>query len=206
MQDVILAGTTVDLIYLTTDGGRFWRRVFGTLGASAINYAIRFSRGNPSQIWVGGETGRFAPYLLFSTDGGESWGDRIWFPPNIGPYTYDNAVYDIAIDPTNDSVLYFGMLGGIVRTSDKGQTFQRILGWDDGIYRHWRLAINPTDPQELLATGFYLYRTTDGGQSWQRITPPDNRNNMYALAVDWQQRVLFASASSPGNGIYKLHF
>jgi len=200
----VLAGTTVDLIYLSTDSGIIWRKIFGTLGASAINYSICFSNASASEIWVGGETGFFAPYLLHSSDGGESWSD-IWFPPDfgLGP---DNAVYDIAIDPTNDSVLYFGMLGMIGKTTNKGETFQRILGWEDGIYPHWRLAINPSNPQELLATGFFLYRTTDGGKSWQRITPPDNRNGLYALAVDWQQRVLFVSASSPGNGIYKLRF
>jgi hypothetical protein len=29
---------------------------------------------------------------------------------------------------------------------------------------------------------------------------------LYALAVDWQRRVLYVSTSSPGNGIYKLYF
>jgi len=160
-------------------------------------HQMRFGRG--------GETSRFAPTLEHSTDGGNSW-RRIFFPANFGPYYVDNVIYDIAVDPINENVVYFGMLGVIAKTTDKGETFQRILGWEDGIYRHWRLAINPSNPQELLATGFYLYRTTDGGQFWQKITPPDNRNNLYALAVDWQQRILFTSASSPGNGIYRLRF
>jgi len=202
---IIFGGTSVSLIYSSSNGGLLWRQITGTVGASAFNYAIRFNLSKPNEVWVGGETGRFAPYLLHSMDLGLNW-QHISFPPNIGPYTYDNAVYDIAIDPANDSILYFGMLGVIVKTTDKGQTFQRILGWEDGIYRHWRLAINPSNPQELLATGFYLYRTTDGSKSWQRITPPDNRNNLYALAVDWSRRVLYVSASSPGNGIYKLEF
>ena len=202
---IILAGTSVSLVYLSSNGGLLWQQITGTVGASAFNHIIRFNSSRANEVWVGGETGRFAPYLLHSMDLGLNW-RNISFPPNIGPYTYDNAVYDIAIDPTNDSILYFGMLGVITKTTDKGETFQRILGWKDGIYRYWRLAINPSNPQELLATGFYLYRTTDGGKSWQRITPPDNRNELYALAVDWQQRVLFVSAFSPGNGIYKLRF
>jgi hypothetical protein len=201
---IIFAGTSVNLIYKSQDGGHSWRSVYGSL-ASSINLAMRINDKNFHQIWVGGETGRFAPYLLHSNDIGESW-SRISFPPNIGPYTYDNAVYDIAINPNNDNILYFGMLGVIVKTTDKARTFQRILGWDDGIYRHWRLALNPENPEELLSTGSHLYRTTDGGYSWQKISPSDDRSELYALAVDWQQRVLYVSASSPGNGIYKLTF
>jgi photosystem II stability/assembly factor-like uncharacterized protein len=203
-EKVVFAVTSVNLIYMSEDGGNSWRRVYG-FPASSLNYVLKVNENFPNEIWVGGETGRFAPYLLHSMDSGLNW-RYITFPPNFGPYTYDNAVYDIAIDPKNDSVLYFGMLGVIGKTTNKGETFQRILGWEDGIYRHWRLAINPMNPQEIFATGRYLYRTTDGGQSWQKIPPPDNRNELYALAVDWQRRVLYVSTSSPGNGIYKLYF
>jgi len=204
-RNILFAGL-LSTIYKSEDRGRSWHRVYGVREAGGLGVnAIGFSPINASEIWAGGETSRFAPILLHSTDYGNSW-TQLFFPFDIGPFYRDNVVYDIAIDPANDSILYFGMLGVIVKTTDKGQTFQRILGWEDGIYRHWRLAINPSDPQELLATGFYLYRTADGGKSWQRITPPDNRNELYALAVDWQQRVLFVSASSPGNGIYELRF
>jgi len=201
---VIFAGTTTSLVYASDNSGRSWTAVYGTVHAGAINYAIRFNQRTANEIWVGGETGRFAPYLLHSTNLGQTWVGPIWFPPNIGPYTYDNAVYDIAIHPTNDSVLYFGMLGVIVKTTDKARTFQRILGWEDGIYRHWRLAMNPSNAQEILVTGFYLYRTVDGGNTWQKIRPPFYE--IYALAVDWQQRVLYVSVSSPENGVYKLRF
>jgi hypothetical protein len=64
--------------------------------------------------------------------------------------------------------------------------------------------MNPSNSQEILASGFYLYRTLDGGNTWQRIRPPFFE--IYALAVDWQQRVLFVSVSSPENGVYKLRF
>lgn len=200
---VVLAGTSVSLVYRSDDGGVSWRRVLGTVGASSLNFSIRFSQ---NEVWVGGETGRFAPYLLHSSDGGQSWSDHITFPPNIGPYTYDNAVYDIAIHPTNSSILYFGMLGIILKTTDKAQSFQRVLGWDETIDPRWRIAMNVHNADELLATGFFLYRTTNGGGTWQKITPPDQRNYLFALAVDWERRVLYTSASDPGNGIYKLHF
>lgn len=200
----IIAGTTVSLIYKSINGGISWKKIFGTEGASALNFAIRFNLNSTNQIWVGGETGFLAPYLLYSEDENESWSDYIWFPEYFGPYFNDNGVYDIVIDPTNENILYFGMLGVIGKTIDKGKSFQRILGWDDGIYRHWRLGINPINPNEIFATGFYLYRTLDGGNNWEKIKPPFYE--IYALAVNWQQRILYISVSSPENGIYKISF
>ncbi len=202
-QNILFAGL-LSTIYKSGDRGRVWHRVYGhrEAGGLGIN-AIRISPTNPNEMWAGGESSRFAPVLLHSSDYGNSW-TRLSSPLLDGPYHGDNVVYDIAIHPTNDSILYLGMLGVIVKTTDKAQTFQVILGREDGNYRHWRLAINPTNPQELLATGFYLYRTTNGGQSWQRIKPPFFE--VYALAVDWAKRILFVSVSSPENGVYKLRF
>lgn len=204
IPQLILAGTTVSLVYVSEDAGLSWRKLYGEVGEIAFNFSIRFNQRVTNEIWIGGETGFFSPYLLYSINLGQTWAEPFWFPSNIGPYTHDNAVYDIAIDPTDDGVLYFGMLGAIVKTTDKAKSFQRILGWDDGVYRHWRLALNPNTPREIFATGFYLYRTTDGWQTWQKIKPPVFE--IYALAVDWQQRVVFVSVSSPENGIYKMQF
>lgn len=189
-------------IYKSIDQGIFWTLVNGNPEAVSHNYVFKFIKKD--EIWAGGETGRFAPYLLKSIDGGESWSDYIWFPENFGPFYVDNAVYDIAIDPADENTLYFGMLGVIGKTTDKGETFQRILGWDDGIYRYWRLGMNPANPKEIFATGFYLYRTLDGGETWQKIEPPFYE--IYALAVNWKQRIVYVSVSSPENGIYRMQF
>jgi photosystem II stability/assembly factor-like uncharacterized protein len=204
VQNTIYAGL-YSTIYKSLDGGNSWYLVQGIHGVGGLGRnAIRIAHNNPSTIWAGGETSRFAPYLLNSTDGGESWSDYIKFPANFGPYTDDNAVYDIAIDPSNDNILYFGMLGVIGKTTDKGKTFERILGWEDGIYKHWRLSINPDKPLELFATGAYLYKTNDGGKSWSKITPP--MDEIYALEMNWQDKVLYVSVSDPENGIYKYNF
>jgi hypothetical protein len=202
--DIVFAGTTVSLTYKSYDAGISWEKVSGTEGASAINFSISINPNLPNEVWIGGETGRFAPFLLHSINGGETWSSYIRFSENFGPYTYNNAVYDIAIDPSNENVIYFGMLGVIGKTYDKGETFQRILGWDDGIYRNWRISMNPRDPNELFATGALLYRTIDGGNLWQKTKAP--LAEIYALEVDWERKVLFISGSSPQNGIYSIHF
>lgn len=204
LKETIIAATGIHLIYRSTNGGSVWNKIYGIEGAGGIHYAVNFAQTSPNEIWAGGETGRFSPYLLKSIDGGDSWSDYIWFPENFGPFYIDNAVYDIAINPTDGNTLYFGMLGVIGKTTDKGETFQRILGWDDGIYRSWRLGMNPNNPKEIFATGFYLYRTLDGGETWQKIEPPFYE--IYALAVNWKHRIVYISVSSPENGIYRMRF
>ena len=200
----IFALTGVDLIYMSSNSGLTWNISFGSVGSSSIHYTIYCNPKNPSEIFIGGETGRFAPYLLRSIDGGINWSEYIWFPSNFGPYYVDNAVYDLIIDPFDGNTLYAGMLGVIGKTTDKGETWERILGWEDGVFRNWRLVINPNNPNEIFATGFYLYRTLDNGKIWQKMNPPFFE--IYALVINWQQRILYVSVSSPENGIYMIRF
>ena len=203
-SNIIYAGLN-STIYKSIDAGKSWKLVLGNpyTGGLGINI-IRIPLFNALKVWAGGESGRFAPLLFHSNNDGELWDGPLIFPENFGPFYVDNAVYDIAIDPADENTLYFGMLGVIGKTTDKGETFQRILGWDDGIYRYWRLGMNPNNPHEIFATGFYLYRTLDGGETWQKIEPPFYE--IYALAVNWQKRIIYISVSSPENGIYRMRF
>jgi len=203
-ENIILAGCSNDYVFKSIDSGKNWVKVFGG-GGGAPKAAITYNEKYSDEIWAGGETGRFDAFLIHSTDGGENWDLVVPLPP-LGPYGRENAVYDIIVDPIDDNVIYLGMLGLIMKTRDNGQTGEKILGWEDGIYRNWRLAINPDNPKEILATGSRLYRTTNKGTNWQKILPPDNRIALYALAVDWNKRVLYVSTSSPENGIYQLRF
>lgn len=204
-DSVLLAGMSAT-IYRSTDRGLSWTLVEGNPDAGGLGInTIEINPLNTNEIWAGGETGRFAPIAMRSTNRGETW-ELIYPLPPLGPYGVDNAVYDIVIDPINEGTVYLGMLGLIMKTSDNGQTWQKVLSWEDGIYRNWRLNINPEDTKELFATGSRLYWTVNGAQSWQRTLPPDGREAIYALAIDWEKNIVYAGASSPDNGIYKLFF
>jgi photosystem II stability/assembly factor-like uncharacterized protein len=104
----------------------------------------------------------------------------------------------IVVHPTNPDVVYVGALGrlygpneerGLFKTTDGGKTWQKILYVDDktGVID---VKMHPTDPETLLVaayerqrdiydsndpakkygSGSALYRTTDGGKTFKKIT------------------------------------
>ncbi len=204
--NIIFSGMSATL-YKSGNNGRTWKLVWGNPDAGGVGInSVKFDENDHRNIWAGGETGRFAPFALNSKDMGESW-ELIYPLPWLGPYGGDNAIYDIAVDPVNKGTVYLGMLGLIMKTTDDGKNWQKVLGWEDGIYRNWRIAMNPNNHNELLSTGAVLYRTTDAGQTWLKIIPPEGHWELYAMAVDWSNRVVYVSTSSyGGNGMFRSKF
>ena len=79
-----------------------------------------------------------------------------------------------------------------------------VLGWEDGVFSNWKISINPDNPDELFATGGYLYHTLDGGNAWEKSKPDDGIVALYALSNLWSERLLYVSTSD--SGIYRLKY
>jgi photosystem II stability/assembly factor-like uncharacterized protein len=97
----------------------------------------------------------------------------------------------IAVDPRDSNVFYAGsccgpFTGSLTRFDRSGKTGiggRRIDPWPDNPMGHaagdvthrfqwtYPLAINPAEPDALFAGSQYVLKSTNGGQSWQRITP-----------------------------------
>jgi hypothetical protein len=61
---------------------------------------------------------------------------------------------------------------GVYRTTDDGAHWQHADGIPDGLLG-FKLAVDPTDPQKIYAaTGGGLYRSTDGGASFDNVNLP----------------------------------
>ncbi len=85
-------------------------------------------------------------------------------------------VIQILIDPSNPSIIYAGTNQGVYRSTDGGETWEPrnggLGGYGDlvvsGIVRH------PTNPDILyIATwGYGLFKSTDAGRNWTRLTDP----------------------------------
>ena len=96
----------------------------------------------------------------------------------------------VAVDPRDSNIVYAGSyFGDITRYDKRTQQVQNIQQWPldpDGYnaavqkYRYtWTMPIvfSPHDPNELYHSSQYLFRSTDGGHSWQTISPDLTRND-----------------------------
>lgn len=151
------------------------------MSSGRIN-AIAVSPADPNLILVGASTGG----IWRSTDGGAN------FKPVTDSHV-DLAVGSIAFAPSNSNIVYAGMgdargsyFGtGVLKSTDGGQSWTRVNNDTLRPGRVTRIAINPTNPNEIylaqltqlilnngtgsFAAGFY--RSTDGGVNWTRPLP-----------------------------------
>jgi photosystem II stability/assembly factor-like uncharacterized protein len=104
--------------------------------------------------------------LLRSDNAGETW-SAISLPERK-----PGSV--ITVDPTNHDTLYVAANDGIQRSSDAGATWTTILPSARPTFQFHRIAVSPADPRFILAAqyganDFWLYRSLDGGASWEQI-------------------------------------
>ena len=175
-----------DGVYKSTDAGGTWARV--GLPASEHIGAIRIDPRNSDVVYVAAQGPLFSAGgdrgLYKTTDGGASW-DRVLFVSD------DTGITDVVLDPHDADVLYAAAYprrrhvgqaiggspeGGIFKSTDGGASWDKLgNGLPTGDFGRAGLAIDGrTSPTELFAliqaagdqSG--LYRSLDGGASWER--------------------------------------
>lgn len=198
-------------------------RNIGPAGMSGRVTAIDALYSNPETIFVGG-----ASAGVWKTDnGGATWWPIFDDQPliNIG---------SIKVQQSNPSVIWVGTgegnprnslnLGeGIYKTLDGGKTWKR-MGLEKTRNIH-RIVIDPTNPNTVYAAaignpyGIHsergVYKTTDGGETWQRILytndtsgcaelvmDPSNPNKLIANMWQHQRKPWNFNSGGPGSGIY----
>ncbi len=99
----------------------------------------------------------------------------------VGPFRGGRAVA-VAGDPTKPLVFYFGAVnGGVWKTTNGGQTWRNVTDGKSDISSVGAVAVAPSDPnviyvgtgeaqlREDLTYGTGVYRSTDGGATWQSL-------------------------------------
>jgi photosystem II stability/assembly factor-like uncharacterized protein len=204
--NVFYVGAAGGGVFKTTDGGINWRGIWDNMPTASIG-AIALAPQNPNWVWVG--TGEGNPRndvitghgVFFSSDGGTTW-------KSMG---LENAgqIPVILVSPTNPNLVYVAALGhvwgpnadrGVFRSADGGKSWQKVLYVDDTTGA-CDLVMDPSNPMVLYAGMWQykrfpwilesggassgLYRTTDGGENWRKLSAglPASPTGRSAIAV-----------------------
>ncbi|MCF8239367.1 MAG: T9SS type A sorting domain-containing protein [Saprospiraceae bacterium] len=176
-------------LYRTEDGGQTWDQILyindstgiidlvmhpghpDTLYAAAWERVRRVNRNN----YGGPHSG-----IYRTTNGGDTWEKLTNGLPAAG------GRIGLAISASNpDMVMAFwadeqtGKLKGLYRSGNGGDSWNTInkIGIDDVSFMYWfgRIFIDPLDPDIIYVTSLEMFRSTDGGQTWE-----ENFNGVHA--------------------------
>ena len=215
-------------VFKTTNNGITFEAQFQQEGSISIG-DVCVAPSNPDIVWIGtGENnGRnsvsWGDGVYKSTDGGKKW-------KNMGlKETFQ--IGRMAIHPENPDIVYVGALGrlwgsneerGIFKTTDGGKTWEKTLYIDDktgcidlvmhpnepdtliaAMYERKRDPFDGGDPVVRFGKGTGLYKTTDGGRSWNRITKGLPTVKLGRIGLDYYRSnpdVLYALVESEMSG------
>jgi len=177
-------------IFKTVDGGQNWEKVL-YLSSMTGGIDVLVHPGHPDTVyaamWQRERTPEQRTYggiecgIYRSYDGGDNWAELTSGLPSPSP---NAGRIGIDISRSDPEILYAiyadktGYFDGIFKTTDNGdnwaQTNDGNLSGMYSSYGWWfgRIAVDPTDPDNVFGIGFDLYKTDNGGQSWYNTSGP----------------------------------
>ncbi|MGM0587425.1 MAG: WD40/YVTN/BNR-like repeat-containing protein [Bacteroidota bacterium] len=142
---------------------------------------------------------------------------------NIGPYRAGRSVAVAGHKDQPDTYYYGGTGGGVLKTTDGGKTWIHISDDDFNSGSVGALAVAPSDPKVIYAgmgetdirgnmsPGDGVYKSTDGGKTWQHlgleetrfistiVVHPKNEDIVWVAAMGQ----LFGTEGNTQRGVYK---
>jgi len=136
-----------------------------------------------------------------------------WLPISDGQFE-TGSIGSIAVSDSDPNVIYVGtgseairsnvIIGrGVYKSTDAGRTWQNVGLKDAGQIAN--IKINPKDPNVAFAAAVGnpfawgpergVYRTKDGGKSWQKVLFINDQTGAVSVAINWSNpNEVFASA------------
>lgn len=222
-ENHLLAGGVSGGMWRSTNGGASWVRRTASAQHPSVTCIAQSRMTERENVWYYG-TGEFTGNsasndgdgiykgtgIYRSTDGGISW-EQLPSTATTRPNQLGEAfetVLNITTDPTaeGDDVVYAAVRGGIMRSSNGGATWARVLGVEGG---------SQVTDVVVTSTGV-CYATIAGagaatrgiwrsanGIDWKRISPADwptlSIRAVIAVAPS-NENILYVLAETPGKG------
>jgi S1-C subfamily serine protease/photosystem II stability/assembly factor-like uncharacterized protein len=160
-----------DGVYKSTDGGKTWKNM-GLKRSFQIG-RIAIHRTNPNIVYVGTLGRLYGPSeergLFKTTDGGQSW-QRVLFVDD------KTGVIDVQMHPTDSDTLMVA-------------TWERLRdGYDSHPGGQMPDGYDSYDPIKKWGAGSGLYKTTDGGNSWRKITKGLPTNKLGRIGIEYYRK------------------
>jgi len=225
-------GTPGGGVWKTADGGMVWKPIFDKERVASIG-AIAVAPSDPNIVYIGtgdvsnvGGAVNQGNGMWRSSDAGDSW-------QHIG-LEDSRHIGAIWVDPRNANTVVVAALGhtfapnverGVFKTTDGGKTWKKVLYKDDvtgavdvafapdnpliGFAALWYHYVKPDTPfAGLLGTGGAgIYKTTDGGETWNPVSIPQLANahlgRIGVVVAPGGQRVFAIISERKEGGLYR---
>lgn len=170
-------------VFRSSDGGATWEHVLA-LNDSTGASDLTMDPTNPRILYAGAWRGERKPWALISgaeeggvyktTDGGDSW-------TKLGGGLPEGLVGKVGVsasaaDPGRVwAIVEAEPDGGVYRSDDAGETWTRTNSENKLRQRAWyytHVQADPTDPNTVYALNTGMYRSVDGGTTFEAIAVP----------------------------------
>ncbi|MBN2382876.1 hypothetical protein JXQ70_08335 [bacterium] len=170
-------------LYRSADSGLSWTRIGDYTSLSFRTIDIHPT--DPNTIYIGS----IGSGVYKSTDGGTTLTACNEGLPN------SITVYVVAIAPSNPQIYYAAVYQkGFYRSEDKGEHWT-LVSTDPGITGTYVIAVSHTDPDTVLAGFHKIYKSTDGGYSWEILLDTGYDEVIYDIQLDpTDNNIIFATS------------
>jgi photosystem II stability/assembly factor-like uncharacterized protein len=171
-------------VYRTTDGGQSWEQVLFVSDSTGF-VDLAMNPDNPREIYASAWRAERKPWVIISgaseagiwktTDGGDSW-EKLGGGLPTGLFGKSS----VAVSPANPDRVWALVEapepdGGVYRSDDRGKTWVRVnenRKLRQRAYYYMHLEPDPQDENTVYAMNTGLYRSVDGGRTFDPISVP----------------------------------